>query len=481
MLLTNDGELAHRLTHPSFGVSKTYMAEIPGPVPRDLGRRLQGRRRAGRRARPRSTRSSVVDVHNQRAVVEVVLHEGRKHIVRRLLAAVDHPVSRLVRTQDRRRAARSSAPRHAAQTEPGGDRAAVQGGRAVRRQRASIAAERSDTVPAAVPVRDRDRRAGGHGQVDDRASGGAGARRRLPGHRRAVPDRHARRCWRPGSTPPTTLPCPPCCRRIELVPPVDPENQRHLARRARRQRRDPRSRRHARRHARSRRTLRCGRFLLDRQRRIAHSGRMVVEGRDIGTVIAPDAHAEDLSDRGRRRPRAIGGIAQNRADEGRSRGDVDDGGGAGPAPARRARLDPPARPTAGRGGRRGDRLLRHGRRRGRRHGAETRCRAGDLVTPGSFGARPARFRHLGGEHDPTPPQPGRKGIDRGRRIGNRVVRAAVSDAGRGHGPGPGLRTGGVRRQSPELHGRRCAVRPAAPAGVVPDQGRGGAAAHSAGC
>src|SRR5690606_18383262 len=40
LLLTNDGELAHRLTHPSFGVAKTYMAEIPGPVPRDLGRTL---------------------------------------------------------------------------------------------------------------------------------------------------------------------------------------------------------------------------------------------------------------------------------------------------------------------------------------------------------------------------------------------------------------------------------------------------------
>ncbi|MGI8418445.1 MAG: pseudouridine synthase, partial [Nakamurella sp.] len=41
----------------------------------------------------------LVDVHNNRAVVEVVLHEGRKHVVRRMLGAVDHPVSRLVRTQ----------------------------------------------------------------------------------------------------------------------------------------------------------------------------------------------------------------------------------------------------------------------------------------------------------------------------------------------------------------------------------------------
>jgi 23S rRNA pseudouridine2605 synthase len=98
LLLTNDGDLAHRLTHPSYGVPKTYMAEIPGPVPRDLGRRL----RAGIELEdgPAKVDSfEVVDVHNGRAVVEIVLHEGRKHIVRRLLGAVEHPVSRLVRTQ----------------------------------------------------------------------------------------------------------------------------------------------------------------------------------------------------------------------------------------------------------------------------------------------------------------------------------------------------------------------------------------------
>jgi len=97
LLLTNDGELAHRLTHPSFGVQKTYLAEVPGPIPRDLGRRL----RAGVQledGRVAVDSFKVVDVASGRAVVEVVLHEGRKHLVRRLLAAVDHPVSRLVRT-----------------------------------------------------------------------------------------------------------------------------------------------------------------------------------------------------------------------------------------------------------------------------------------------------------------------------------------------------------------------------------------------
>lgn len=98
LLLTNDGDLAHRLTHPSYGVAKTYVAEVPGPIPKDLARRL----RAGVELEdgPAKVDSfDVLDLHANRAVVEVVIHEGRKHIVRRLLEAVDRPVSRLVRTQ----------------------------------------------------------------------------------------------------------------------------------------------------------------------------------------------------------------------------------------------------------------------------------------------------------------------------------------------------------------------------------------------
>ena len=98
LLLTNDGDLAHRLTHPSYGVAKTYVAEVPGPIPKDLGRRLRaGVELADGPARVDSF--DVMDLHHNRAVVEVVIHEGRKHIVRRLLEAVDRPVSRLVRTR----------------------------------------------------------------------------------------------------------------------------------------------------------------------------------------------------------------------------------------------------------------------------------------------------------------------------------------------------------------------------------------------
>jgi len=97
LLLTSDGELAHRLMHPRFGVSKTYLATVPGPVPRAVIRRL----RAGVQLEDGPVRvdsARVVQTSGNRAIVEVVLHEGRNHIVRRLLAEVGHPVQRLVRT-----------------------------------------------------------------------------------------------------------------------------------------------------------------------------------------------------------------------------------------------------------------------------------------------------------------------------------------------------------------------------------------------
>ncbi|MGY1917187.1 pseudouridine synthase [Blastococcus sp. SYSU DS0973] len=97
LLVTNDGELAHRLAHPSYGVRKTYLAQVSGSVPRDLAKRL--RSGIDLEDGPVTVDSfRVVDTHAGQSVVEVVLHEGRKHIVRRLLAAVGLPVSRLTRT-----------------------------------------------------------------------------------------------------------------------------------------------------------------------------------------------------------------------------------------------------------------------------------------------------------------------------------------------------------------------------------------------
>lgn len=98
LLLTNDGTLAQRLSHPSHGVPKTYVALVPGPIPRDVGRQL----RAGIELDdgPAAVDSfAILEATPNKALVEVTLHEGRNHIVRRLLEAVGHPVEELVRTQ----------------------------------------------------------------------------------------------------------------------------------------------------------------------------------------------------------------------------------------------------------------------------------------------------------------------------------------------------------------------------------------------
>jgi 23S rRNA pseudouridine2605 synthase len=97
MLLMNDGELAHRLAHPSYGVLKTYLADVPGPLPRDVGRRLLTGVELDDGVAT-ADKFRVVEQAGSRALVELTLHEGRKHIVRRMLAEVGHPVSRLVRT-----------------------------------------------------------------------------------------------------------------------------------------------------------------------------------------------------------------------------------------------------------------------------------------------------------------------------------------------------------------------------------------------
>jgi 23S rRNA pseudouridine2605 synthase len=98
LLLTNDGELANRLTHPRYEVAKTYVAEVEGPLARDVGKRLrQGVDLPDGVVRIDSFR--VVGQAGSRIMVEIVLHEGRKHVVRRVLDEVGHPVKRLVRTR----------------------------------------------------------------------------------------------------------------------------------------------------------------------------------------------------------------------------------------------------------------------------------------------------------------------------------------------------------------------------------------------
>ncbi|WP_319942663.1 pseudouridine synthase [Nocardia aurantia] len=97
LLLTNDGDLAHRLMHPSYQVSKTYLATVHGEVKRETSKLLhQGVELEDGPAKV--DRFQVLEYGEGRSLVKVVLHEGRKHIVRRLLAEVGHPVIALVRT-----------------------------------------------------------------------------------------------------------------------------------------------------------------------------------------------------------------------------------------------------------------------------------------------------------------------------------------------------------------------------------------------
>jgi 23S rRNA pseudouridine2605 synthase len=98
LLITNDGDLTNKLTHPSYGVPKTYLAEvINGPLPRTVGRQLlAGIELDDGPAKVDTFR--LVDAIGKTAQIEITLHEGRKHIVRRMMDEVGHPVTRLIRT-----------------------------------------------------------------------------------------------------------------------------------------------------------------------------------------------------------------------------------------------------------------------------------------------------------------------------------------------------------------------------------------------
>ena len=108
ILLTNDGDFAQQMAHPSYEVDKTYVAEVDGRRRASHDPAAAGRGRArGRPGRgPRGARCAPPTA--SRSIVELVIHEGRNRIVRRLLDHVGHPVRRLTRTRDRAGAARPS-------------------------------------------------------------------------------------------------------------------------------------------------------------------------------------------------------------------------------------------------------------------------------------------------------------------------------------------------------------------------------------
>lgn len=98
LLLTNDGELANRLTHPSYEVPKTYLVQVRGPFPQGVGAQLKaGVELEDGMASVDSFR--LVDSTPGHVLIEVVLHSGKNRIVRRLFDAVGFPVLRLVRVK----------------------------------------------------------------------------------------------------------------------------------------------------------------------------------------------------------------------------------------------------------------------------------------------------------------------------------------------------------------------------------------------
>jgi 23S rRNA pseudouridine2605 synthase len=97
ILLTNDGELANRLTHPRYGVAKTYRATVAGEPDRQTLLKLhRGVRLAEGVAR--AERAQIVSRHGRSTVLEMVLREGKNREIRRILARVGHKVLSLTRT-----------------------------------------------------------------------------------------------------------------------------------------------------------------------------------------------------------------------------------------------------------------------------------------------------------------------------------------------------------------------------------------------
>ena len=98
LLVTNDGELAQVLTHPSFEVPRTYRVSVRGRVvARDLRRLSRGIEIEGRMTAPCEVR--LLEQNEDRSTIEITLREGRRRQIRLMLAEVDHPVRRLVRVR----------------------------------------------------------------------------------------------------------------------------------------------------------------------------------------------------------------------------------------------------------------------------------------------------------------------------------------------------------------------------------------------
>lgn len=97
LLMTNDGDLAQRILHPSNEIKKTYQARVSGrPSPKKIAELEQGIMLEGKKTWPAKLR--IVKSHAASTTIEIIIHEGRKRQVRVMFAAIGHPVLELKRT-----------------------------------------------------------------------------------------------------------------------------------------------------------------------------------------------------------------------------------------------------------------------------------------------------------------------------------------------------------------------------------------------
>ena len=98
LLLTNDGDFANKMAHPSYEVDKTYVAEVDGQVTKETAEELLGGVELDD-GPVAVTRVRIIAATRVKSIVELVIHEGRNRIVRRLLDEIGHPVRKLTRTE----------------------------------------------------------------------------------------------------------------------------------------------------------------------------------------------------------------------------------------------------------------------------------------------------------------------------------------------------------------------------------------------
>ncbi|KIL44241.1 23S rRNA pseudouridine(2605) synthase RluB [Jeotgalibacillus soli] len=98
LLLTNDGEFAHLLTHPKYEIHKTYVARVKGLVSRESLRKLErGIKLEDGMTAPANAKVLSADKKKDKTIIEITIHEGRNRQVRRMFDAIGHPVQKLKR------------------------------------------------------------------------------------------------------------------------------------------------------------------------------------------------------------------------------------------------------------------------------------------------------------------------------------------------------------------------------------------------